>query len=70
MNVFNNPVNQERLRQIQQDPIGLLRQIGYEVPDDLAADPKAIVMHLMDSGQIRGPLAQRIMPMIRQMGGR
>ena len=69
MNMFNNPMNQ-RLQQIKQDPIGLLRQIGYEVPDELAADPKAIVMHLMDSGQIRGPLAQRIMPMIRQMGGK
>ena len=69
MNMFNNPMNQ-RLQQIKQDPIGLLRQIGYEVPDNLASDPKAIVMHLMDSGQIRGPLAQRIMPMIRQMGGK
>ena len=69
MDMFNNPMNQ-RLQQIKQDPIGLLRQIGYEVPDNLASDPKAIVMHLMDSGQIRGPLAQRIMPMIRQMGGK
>ena len=69
MDIFNNPMNQ-RLQQIKQDPIGLLRQIGYEVPDNLASDPKAIVMHLMDSGQIRGPLAQRIMPMIRQMGGK
>ena len=70
MDMFNNPANMQRLQQIKQDPIGLLRQIGYEVPDNLASDPKAIVMHLMDSGQIRGPLAQRIMPMIRQMGGK
>lgn len=70
MNVFNNPVNRERLQQIQSDPIGMARKIGYEVPDELAGDPKAIVMHLLDSGQIRGPLAQRIMPMIRQMGGK
>lgn len=70
MDMFQNPVNRERLQQIKQDPINMLKQIGYEVPEELASDPKGIVMHLMDSGQIRGPLAQRIMPLIRQMGGR
>ena len=68
MDMFNNAVNKERLQQIQSDPIGAARKIGYEVPEELANDPKGIVMHLLNSGQIRGPLAQRIMPMIRMMG--
>lgn len=70
MDMFNNPANRERLQQIRNDPIGMARQAGFEVPEELANDPKAIVMHILDSGQIRGALAQRIMPMIRQMGGR
>ena len=68
MDMFNNAVNKERLQQIQSDPIGAARKIGYEVPEELANDPKGIVMHLLNSGQIRGSLAQRIMPMIRMMG--
>ena len=33
----------------------------------LQSDPKAMVMHLINSGQVSNTVLQRIMPMIRNM---
>ena len=65
MNMFNQ---QERMRQIQSDPLGMAKQAGYQIPEELAGDPKGMVMHLINSGQVSSPMLQRIMPMIRNMG--
>lgn len=70
MNMFNQMGNQERLRQIQNDPLGMAKQAGYQIPEELAGDPKGMVMHLINSGQVSSPMLQRIMPMIRSMGGK
>lgn len=56
----------QQLRELQSDPIAMGRRIGFEIPDGLS-DPKEIVMHLINSGQVRGPMLQRIMPMVNQM---
>ena len=56
----------QQLRQLQSDPIAMGRKAGFEIPDGIS-DPKEIVMHLINSGQVRGPMLQRIMPMINQM---
>ena len=60
----------EKLRQLQNDPREFIRQAGAQVPEEMMHDPKAMVMHLIQTGQVSGPMMQRIMPMIRMMGGR
>lgn len=59
---------QPSIQQIQNDPVGMAKQAGFSIPDNLASDPKAMVMHLIQSGQVSNPMLQRIMPMIRSMG--
>lgn len=66
--MFGN--KEEMLRQIQSDPLGAAKKAGYNVPDEISGDPKAMVMHLINSGQVGGPMLQRIMPMIRQLTGK
>ena len=66
--MFGN--REEMLRQIQSDPLGAAKRAGFNVPDEISGDPKAMVMHLINSGQVGGPMLQRIMPMIRQLTGK
>ena len=61
---------EEMLQQLRSDPIGMARQNGFNIPDGLSNDPKAMVMHLINSGQVGGPMLQRIMPMVRQLTGK
>ena len=44
-----NPM--QMLAQLKQNPLGMLRQYGFNVPDNIS-DPNAIVQYLMNSGQI------------------
>ena len=69
MNMMNNNM-QEMLRRIQTNPKEFIQRAGKNVPDEILNDPKAIVMHLINTNQVSGPLAQTIIPMIRSMGGR
>jgi len=59
---------QMNLQQLQQDPIGIAKQHGYQIPDNLAGNPQAMVRHLIQTGQISNPMLQQIMPMIQRMG--
>lgn len=62
---------QDAMAQLKSDPAGMLRQAGYNVPDELANNPQAAVMHILQSGQVKNPLYQMIQPMLnRLMGGR
>ena len=62
---------QDAMAQLKSDPGGMLRQAGYNVPDELANNPQAAVMHILQSGQVKNPLYQMIQPMLnRLMGGR
>ena len=73
MSIFdrlNQTTPQMNMQQLQSDPIGAAKQAGYRIPENLKSDPKAMVMHLMQSGQISNPMLQRIMPMIQRMGGK
>ena len=45
----NNPL--AMLQQLKANPLGFLRQRGFNVPDNIN-DPNAIIQHLMNSGQI------------------
>lgn len=59
-----------QMQQVQSDPINMARQAGYNIPENLAGDPQAMVMHLIQSGQVANPMLQRIMPMIQRMTGK
>ena len=63
-----NPYQQEQMKQLQSDPIGMGKQKGYQIPNELANDPKAMVQHLIMTGQVSNPMLQRIMPMLQRMG--
>ena len=68
MNMFGN--QREQIEQIRSDPLGAAQKAGYQIPENLAGDPQAMVMHLIQTGQISNPMIQRIMPMIRQLNGK
>lgn len=61
---------QEALQRLQNDPREFIRQAGMNVPEEIMNDPQAMVMHLIRTNQVGGPMLQRIMPIIRQMGGK
>ena len=68
---MNMPFNQEQMNQIQSNPIEMGKKNGYNIPQELANDPKAMVQHMIMTGQVPNPLLQRIMPMVqRMMGGK
>lgn len=46
---MGNPM--QMLQRLKADPIGTLRQAGYNIPPNLT-DPNAIIQHLMNSGQV------------------
>lgn len=63
---FNGNI-QEALRKLQSNPKEFLQRAGVNVPDEMMNNPQAIVMHLIQTGQVNSPMMQRIMPMIQQM---
>lgn len=61
----------DAMRQLQSNPAEMIKQAGYNVPDEIANNPQQAVMHLIQSGQVKGPMMQRIQPMLNMlMGGR
>ena len=59
----------DQMQQLRNNPVGMAKQAGYQIPENLSGDPRAMVMHLIKSGQASSPMLQKIMPMIRQMNG-
>ena len=70
MSLFDklNGSPQMNLQQIQNDPIGMAKQAGYNIPPNLAGNPQAMVQHLIQTGQVGGPKLQQAMQMIQRMG--
>ena len=66
-NSSNNDWN-AYIGQLQANPIGMLNRAGYSIPEELSGNPQAMVMHLMQSGQIGGPMMQKIQPFLQRMG--
>ena len=60
--------NPEQLQQVMNDPQGMAQKAGYNIPPEITNDPKAMVQHLIMTGQVSNPLLQRIMPLIQRMG--
>lgn len=61
---------QEAMAKLRSNPAQMIRQSGYNVPDEIANNPQATVMHLIQSGQIGSPMMQRIQPMLNMLMGR
>lgn len=55
------------IQQLKQNPLGVLRQYGFNVPSNLN-DPNAIIQHLMNSGQINQQQYNKAREMAQQMG--
>ena len=60
----------DQLAQVKSNPVGMARQAGYQIPENLAGNPQAMVQHLIQSGQVGGPMLQRIMPMMQKLMGK
>lgn len=59
-------MNLDQINQIRQDPIGAAKQSGYNIPENLAGDPQAMVNHLLQTGQITNQKMQWIMQMVQR----
>lgn len=55
------------LAQLKQNPLGLLRQAGFNVPANIN-DPNAIIQHLMNSGQISQEQMNKAQQMAQTFG--
>lgn len=61
----------DAMHELQDHPAQLMKQAGFNVPDEIANNPQASVMHLIQSGQVGGPMMRMVQPMLnRLMGGR
>ena len=70
MSIFDrlNGHPQMNMQQLRNDPIGMAKQAGFDIPQNLAGNPQAMFQHLMQTGQIKNPMLQRIMPMMQKLG--
>jgi hypothetical protein len=70
MSLFDKLNGQQmNMQQLQNDPVGMAKQAGYNIPQNLAGNPQAMVQHLIQTGQVSNPMLQKIMPMIQRLGG-
>ena len=61
----------DAMHELQDHPAQLMKQAGFNVPDEIANNPQASVMHLIQSGQVGGPMMRMVQPMLnRLIGGR
>ena len=55
------------LPQLRANPVGFLKQYGFNVPEN-ARNPNDIIQHLMNSGQINQSQYDQARQMARQFG--
>ena len=69
MSTYDRLTNrQPTIQDIQRDPVGMGRKAGYQIPDNIGNNPQAIFQHLMQTGQIKNQMMQRLMPLMQRMG--
>ncbi len=61
---------QDAMHELQQHPAQLMQQAGFNVPDEIANNPQQAVMHLIQSGQVGGPMMRMVQPMLNKLMGR
>ena len=58
---------QDAMRELQAHPSQMMKQAGFNVPEEIANNPQASVMHLIQSGQVGGPMMRMIQPMLSRL---
>ena len=61
---------QDALRQLQSNTAGMIKQAGFNVPEEYTHDPRSAAMYMIQSGQVGGPMMRRIQPMLNMLMGR
>lgn len=61
----SNPM--QVLQQLRSNPVGMLKQAGYNIPDGMN-DPQQMVNYLLQSGQVPQARYQQAMQMFSRMG--
>ena len=61
---------QNQLQQLQNNPGAMAQQAGFQIPENLYGNPKAMVQHLIQTGQVGGQRRQQIMPMMQRLMGK
>ena len=61
---------QDAMGQLRSNPAQMIRNAGYNVPDEIIGNPQATVMHLIQTGQVSSPMMQRIQPMMNMLMGK
>ena len=79
MSLFNNlgqnqqPTQQmnpmQMVQQLQSNPVGFLKNAGYNIPEGLN-NPNQIIQHLLQSGQVTQGRYQQAVQRFQQMTGR
>ena len=59
---------QDALRQVNEHPEECFRAAGFKVPKEIMGDQQKTVMHLIQSGQVGGPVMRMIAPILGRMG--
>ena len=55
------------LQNLKQNPMQFLMQKKFNIPQDIASDPNAIIQHLMNSGQVSQAQYNRAMQMAKKI---
>jgi hypothetical protein len=62
-----NPM--QMVQQLQSNPVGFLKNAGYNIPEGLN-NPNQIIQHLLQSGQVTQGRYQQAVQRFQQMTGR
>ena len=65
--VFGGTNPMALLSQLRQNPLGILRQKGFSIPNNIS-DPQAIIQHLMNSGQVSQQQLSQAQMMAQTLG--
>lgn len=60
----------QAMNELRAHPADIIKQAGFNVPDSISNNPQAAVMHLIQTGQIKTPMMQRIQPMLNLLTSR
>ena len=63
----SNPM--QMLQQLRSNPVGVLKQAGYNIPDGMN-NPQQMVSYLLQSGQVPQTRYQQALQMLNRIGRR
>lgn len=55
---------------LKNDPAAYIKRAGVDIPENLRGDPRAMAMHLIQSGQVPQQRLRLVQPLIDRMMGR